>query len=246
MNIKPYIPADNEIFHVHTRRCGHAGTEADEEYVKRAVELQAKRIVFTDHAPFPGDPFENRMKYDELTEYVSSIKRLKDQYDGEIQVVCGLEAEYVPEYEDYYRDLLDNKGVEILVMGQHFCGISKGRYSFDEKQGEDEYKGLCEAMIKGAETGLFSVIAHPDRAFRRCKAFSKEHENSIIEVINAAKAKGLYVEKNYRSTQRKNQYRPELWGLVPDDMKVLYGIDAHSVEEMTEGYLYWKEKKGEQ
>lgn len=44
---------NNYIFHVHTYRCGHASDETDEDYVKRAVELGADSITFTDHAPFP-------------------------------------------------------------------------------------------------------------------------------------------------------------------------------------------------
>ena len=30
-------------------------------YVKRAIELGAHSIWFSDHSPFPGDPFGNRM-----------------------------------------------------------------------------------------------------------------------------------------------------------------------------------------
>ncbi|MBQ2577396.1 MAG: PHP domain-containing protein [Lachnospiraceae bacterium] len=44
----------NEIFHVHTFRCGHAAEVEDEAYVKKAIELGADKITFTDHAPFPG------------------------------------------------------------------------------------------------------------------------------------------------------------------------------------------------
>ena len=52
-----YQPIENEIFHVHTWRCGHAGEEQDYEYVEKAIALGVKRIVFTDHCPFPGDFF---------------------------------------------------------------------------------------------------------------------------------------------------------------------------------------------
>jgi len=57
-----YRPIPNEIFHVHTWRCEHAGEEQDCEYVKKAIELGASRIVFTDHCPFPGNPFRKRIR----------------------------------------------------------------------------------------------------------------------------------------------------------------------------------------
>ncbi len=68
---------DNYIFHVHSWRCGHAENANDEDYVKKAISLGASSIYFTDHAPFPGNPFRNRMNYNQLEEYISTLKVLK-------------------------------------------------------------------------------------------------------------------------------------------------------------------------
>ena len=57
------IISDKDCFHVHTYRCGHAEDIPDEAYIKAAMSIGAKGIWFTDHAPFPGNPFKNRMKY---------------------------------------------------------------------------------------------------------------------------------------------------------------------------------------
>lgn len=61
-----YRTIDNEVFHVHMKRCGHEGNYDDREYVETAIALGATRIVFTDHAPFPGDPLGNRMPWEHL------------------------------------------------------------------------------------------------------------------------------------------------------------------------------------
>ena len=50
------------LFHVHTFRCKHAEMVPDEEYIKKSIDLGATDIWFTDHAPFPGNPFGGRMK----------------------------------------------------------------------------------------------------------------------------------------------------------------------------------------
>jgi len=68
---------NESVFHVHTYRCGHASDELEPEYIVRAIELGAREIVFTDHAPFPGDPFWNRMSIDELQDYLTYTKELK-------------------------------------------------------------------------------------------------------------------------------------------------------------------------
>ena len=57
---------EKTIFHVHSYRCKHASQEKEEEYIKKAIKLGATQIAFTDHAPFPGNPFRNRMSIKEL------------------------------------------------------------------------------------------------------------------------------------------------------------------------------------
>ena len=74
MQLQTYHPLKNEIFHVHTNRCGHAEEVPDRAYVEKAIELGTPRIVFTDHAPFPGNPFGNRMSMEQLPEYTDSMK----------------------------------------------------------------------------------------------------------------------------------------------------------------------------
>lgn len=80
----------NYIFHVHTRRCKHASDENDEEYIRRALQLGANEIVYTDHAPFPGDPFTNRMDYGELEEYIDSIHALKKNTRAKLRYMLDL------------------------------------------------------------------------------------------------------------------------------------------------------------
>ena len=87
---------ENSLFHVHSYRCGHAQIIEDEAYVKRAVELGAEHIWFTDHAPFPRDPLGNRMEFDQLEEYLSTLFALKQNYQKRIDIHIGLEIEYLP------------------------------------------------------------------------------------------------------------------------------------------------------
>ena len=69
-----------ELFHIHTYRCGHAENISDEAYVLKTIEYGATKITFTDHAPFLGNPFGNRMHFEELSEYLSPLKTLKEKY----------------------------------------------------------------------------------------------------------------------------------------------------------------------
>ncbi len=238
-----YHPIPGELFHVHTWRCKHAGEEQDAAYVEKAIELGASRIVFTDHAPFPGNPFGHRMDIEQLPEYVESLNRLKAHYEGKIELVKGLEIEYLPSFLSYYQELQASGDIDILMIGQHIFEHEPGVYSFSDADKSLEYVGLCKAMASGIATGLFQAVAHPDRAFRRCKQFEEEQKRAALEVIEAAVQRGIPLEINYSSQLRKRNFWAPFWDLVPKEAIIVYGADAHSTEELEEAYNAFREKQ---
>lgn len=221
------------VFHVHTYRCGHASKDMDEMYVKRALSMGADSITFTDHAPFPGDPFTGRMKYSQLDEYIESLTRLKEKYQGKIDVHIGLEIEYLPSYWSYYEELRTNKDIEVLMIGQHHYELSRGEYSFNATLEENEYVGICKAINEGISTGLFDVVAHPDRAFRKEREWTIGMAAFSFKIIDNAGKHNVLLEKNYSSMKKEGLYWKEFWKNLPDDRNVIYGCDAHSVNSLS-------------
>ena len=229
-----YKPMQREIFHVHTRRCKHAEDISDEAYVMKAIELGAKRIVFTDHAPFPDNPFTNRMDMEELPEYIKSMNTLKGKYKDRIEILCGLEVEYLPSFDDYIKGLKNTEGIDLLILGQHHYEISNNeiQWSFLLEDKSQEHKGLAEAMIVGIGTGYFDVVAHPDRIFRRVREWDEECQQYAIRIKGTAVQNSVPIEKNYSSMRRKNQYREEFWDTVGEEIQVVNGIDAHRIKDI--------------
>lgn len=230
------------IFHVHTFRCGHAENVPDECYVKKAIDMGASDIMFTDHAPFPGDPFGHRQAYSQLEEYVRTLSELKKRYH-EIEIHIGLEIEYFPSYDKkgFYDLLRSVPEIEILLLGQHMAEINDEppRYSFSEPEEylrDNEYKLLGNAMLQGIKTGYFDAIAHPDRIFRKCSAWDAEAEKIASEIINAAVSANIPLEKNISSLDDPKNYKCEFWRLVPGNAKCVVGLDAHSLNEMESRY----------
>ena len=229
------------LFHVHTFRCKHAGSDKDEDYIKKAIELGAKGIIFTDHSPFPGNPFGNRMDIEELPEYIATLSGLKEKYVDKIQVEIGLEVEYLPSFSEFYYELSEIKELEWLILGQHMYEHASGIYSFSdlkEYRYENEHIKICEAEIEGMKTGLFKTLAHPDRAFRRRKIWDEGMADISRAVIETACETGTILEKNVSSQKRKHQYWKEFWELaekVSEEKGGIFwirGLDAHSVEEL--------------
>ena len=227
---------EKSAFHIHTYRCKHAGDFADEEYIERAIELGYEQIVFTDHAPFPGDVFGHRMSITSLEEYISTLRSLADTYKKDIEILAGLEVEYIPSFHKYIYELYSNEALDILILGQHMSEIDTGRYSFSlsEQELKNEYVMLGEAMIQGTETGMFDVIAHPDRIFRRCREWTVDMRNMAERIIDAAKRKDTALELNLSSKEKDRQYWEQFWDVVKalNYNNIVIGLDAHSPQEI--------------
>ena len=128
----------DEAFHIHTVRCGHASADPAETYVQAACRLGLKRITFTDHGPFPGNPFSGRMRIEELDDYEKELKALRKQYDRRIDICIGLEIEYLPEYRSYYEML--HERFDLLLLGQHHTSMPDGCH-------------LCSGITASCEDG---------------------------------------------------------------------------------------------
>lgn len=224
-----------DIFHVHTYRCGHAENCMDEDYIRKAISLGAKSIAFTDHAPFPKDPFGNRMRIEELKEYLSTLKSLKEKYSNNIEIYTGLEVEYFDQFLSYYEDLRENPNIDLLVLGQHMYMTQDGNYSFNlpkEYLENEEFLGLGNSIISGIKTGLFDAVAHPDRIFRRRKSFGSSEQKISEIIINTAISHDIPLEVN-KSSIREGLYVPEFWRIAQNfGADIIYGYDAHSPDEL--------------
>lgn len=229
----------DRIYHVHSVRCGHASDEPDEAYVRAAVSLGAKELSFSEHMPIPGDALDYQMKLSQLPEYVSTLRRLKEEYADRIAIRIGLEVEYLPSLDGYIRSLIPEYGLEFLILGQHIYEHADGTLSFyddEETKARCDMEGLAGGMIAGIRTGLFETVAHPDRIFRRRKNWGEAETAAARRIIRAAMEQGIPLEVNMESRNfpQYHFYRPEFWELVPPECEIVYGVDAHAVSELVE------------
>lgn len=220
----------DEAFHIHTVRCGHASADPAEAYVQAACRLGVKKVTFTDHGPFPGNPFSGRMKMEELDDYEKELKALRKQYDGRIDIRIGLEIEYLPEYRGYYEML--HERFDLLLLGQHHTSLPDRRYTFDAAVPKAlAYQRLIESIPEAIETGLFSAVAHPERDFHEDDRWTEKDTEIKNAIFAAALQYHVKVERNAALLERGVRHQ-RFWQNIPEQITMVYGLDAHCPEDI--------------
>ena len=177
------------------------------------------------------------MDYTQLPEYLDTIHSLQEKYADVIRIRIGLEVEYLPSYHGFYEELRSDPRLDFLMIGQHMFEINPGKYSFQlssTEKNEQEHAGCIEAMLQGIESGLFDVIAHPDRCIKRKKKWTEEMTALSKNLIHSACTADIKIEKNLESMKRDRNYWEEFWALVPGHADVVVGTDAHSIDELVD------------
>ena len=72
---------------------------------------------FSDHAPYRnGDAPGERMRVEELADYVSSVRKLQHTYQDQIEIRLGMEIEY---FEEQLDELMQYKEeMDYLILGR--------------------------------------------------------------------------------------------------------------------------------
>ncbi len=199
---QPRLPCDT---HTHTARCGHAGG-ADDAYVEAAIGAGLAAIAVTDHLPLYWLPAERRdpslaMSLEELPRYVDAVLALKERYADRIEVLLGIEADWVAGHQDTLARLLDAYPFDVVLGSIHWLDgwwvaapSSLPRY----REGQDEvdrvWAGYAREAISAARSGLFDVLSHLDLPKKFGHRPTTPFGGLRDEVLAAVAASGCAVE----------------------------------------------------
>ena len=233
-------------YHTHTTRCGHA-VGADEAYVRAAISAGYDTLGFSDHVPWPYQSgFTSprvRMTVDKLPDYVRSVRALGEAYAGQIRVLAGFECEYFPEHMAWLADMKAEQGLDYLILGNH--------YALSDEHG-GMYYGLCktakdlasyvENTVKGAQSGLFAYLAHPDLFMRGYGRFDDDCRAAARDLAQVCRAMNLPMEYNLHDryiapvTGRTMSYpHMEFFEIAAGEgVRIIKGIDAHDPLELSD------------
>lgn len=219
-------------YHTHTVRCGHGrGTEA--EYVKAAIAGGVEILGFSEHCTFlmhPEATEKPHLSRKQLSEYALTVRDLSQEYQGDIEIHLGIEAEYFPDTFPELCSILRDHGVEYLLLGQHFLDSPYGQRTRNEIWDPAILRHYCDQIIEGMQTGAFTYVAHPD-----CILFLGDRSllrEQLRRICREAKSCDLPLEINLLGIHKQKHYPcKELFELLAEEGNtVILGADAHQPE----------------
>ena len=241
-------------YHMHTPLCQHAVGPL-EAYVERAIELGLREIGFSDHNPLPNGYGANvRMKESELDYYVQRVLDLRFQYRGKIEILLGLEMDFVEGLENYLAEQTARYPFDYIIGAVHYldsqCRL--GAWSRDCPYPVDEqYARYFAGIRKLAQSGLCDIIAHFDVVKRSTRQPSERGLSEIPVTLAEIKRAGICMEINTSGYRHPELPEPQPYPTLPVvaeaialGIPLVVNSDSHAPEQVglafsgVEGFLH--------
>jgi len=242
-------------FHTHTQFCD--GKSTAEEMVLSAIEHNIKFLGFTSHTMFPDAIDDSYMQIRDYSSYCNEIRFLQKQFENEINISLGFEADYIPgktvpsfeQYKDFSPDYLigsihfvtTDSGVVAPVDWSRDVLLEtvKNHFEGDIKKCVGRY---FEAQRQMLRKGDFTILGHCDLInkynvkkdiFDPSEEWYKSEVKALIEEI---KRNGCIVEINTGAIARgygviyPSEYIISL--LYENNIPVTINSDCHNAPDI--------------
>lgn len=250
------------LFNHHTHSYFCDGSDEPSKYVEKAIEAGFHTLGFSSHAPVP---FKNGFAIQgesELQSYCESIRAMKNEYAGRINIFLGLEIDYIKGISRDFKDFHDHYQLDYVIGSVHLVrnGSDRGLWFIDGPKVESFDSGLKNVFggdIKRAVTAYYNqtiqmiltqkpeIIGHLDKVKMHNKGrFFGEDEQwyhaLVLETLEIARQCGSIIEVNTRGLykRRYDDLYPGKWVLkevLTRKIPVTLSSDAHRPEEIN-GY----------
>jgi histidinol-phosphatase (PHP family) len=169
------------------------------------------------------------MKPHEIEGYVNSVLSLKKEYENDIRIYLGFEAEYYPQYFDKMLEMIEPYPYDYLILGQHFLKDESSESHIARLA--NDYNSLVlyvNECIEALATGKFFYIAHPDIV--NFKGDPRLYRSEMTRLCKAAKSANIPLEINLLGLREGREYpRIDFWKIAADiGNDVILGSDSHA------------------
>jgi len=214
-----------------------------EACVERAIERGLRFIGFADHNPLPNGLGANvRMAEAELDGYVQSVLDLRKRYQGRIEVLLGLEMDYIEGLEAYLEKQTASHPWDYIIGSIHYLDAECLQISWPKNfTGETAwlYGRYFELVRKMAGSGLCDIVAHFDVPKRSGRAHSERETGDITRTLKEIARAGLCIEVNTSGYRHPELPRPDTYPTraiiveaVGLGIPLAVNSDAHTPEDV--------------
>jgi len=232
------LPAD---LHLHSKLCGHACGEL-EEYIERGIEVGLEAVGFSFHLPVEI-PHEGKVNVtrEELDFLAGEVERLRAAYGGDIPVLFGGEADYLPGSEAEIAGILAAYPFDYVIGSVHFIGT----WAFDHPGYTDEfdswdllelYERYFGLVCEAARSGLYDIVGHVDLVKKFGHRPDGDWSGLLDRVCRVIGECDLCVEINTAGLDKPvgEQYASEAFvrRLCELGIPISFGSDAHAPDQV--------------
>ncbi len=235
--------------HIHSLFCD--GDNTPEEMALAAFNVGIKCIGFSSHSYTELDDFG--MKREQMPEYISQVKRLKKEYEGKMQVLCGLELDAISTDIPYLKSLdyiigsvhsvRADDGVDYVIDGSVKRFEQNVKTAFDgsfEKMYEAYYEQFS-AFISRTHldiAGHFDLVTKYNEKYAFFDADSDRYKKAALTALDVALDREVAIEVNTGAITRGYRTLPYpadfiLERILERKGKVIITTDAHNVNAIT-------------
>ena len=229
-------------YHWHTPLCQHAAGPM-EAYVERAIELHLTTVGFSCHNPLPGGLGANvRMREAELDYYVRRVHELQFQYRGRIEILLGLEMDFVPHCLDYLTAQVGRYPWDYLIGSVHYLdpacqlGAWSRQLPFDAAEQYRRYFSLIRQLVR---SGLCDIVGHLDVPKRSGRHLPGTAEDDLERTLQEIKRTNVAIEINTSGHRHADLSEPgpyPAWPVVKHIIELgiplVVNSDAHAPEHV--------------
>jgi histidinol-phosphatase (PHP family) len=246
-------------YHCHSRfDDGHGELE---EYVQAALQKGLRTLGFAGHTPVPF-PCTWTIPPALLPEYLQTARRLKIAYAEHLEVLVGLEVDYIPENISATATQVRALSLDFTVGSVHFIGRLAGgelwtadgpveeleqgvqeSFAGDFRKAVEEYYRRMTAMVISNPPdiiGHFDVVKKNNRGDKYFSESSTWYRSTVKQALAAVAASTCIMEINTGGIVRNTSgaLYPSEWILAESlrrGIPVMINSDAHRPEQL-DGY----------
>ncbi|MBU0520238.1 histidinol-phosphatase [bacterium] len=230
-------------------RCGPG---AFHSFVQSALHNGVDILGFCEHGPsILNDPRYRGLEEREIEDYINRVLHLRDEFAGQIQILCGLELDYHPDVLDRYAWMRRELPVDYFMGSVHIIDDwyidtvdSSGTSIHRNKSLQELYQLYYDTLNEAVNTDLFDVIGHIDY-IRRSLSHPPEtppdfSQDIFAELAQRLAIKQVAVEVNTRgwrieAMQEVHPTLPLRKALARAGVMFTIGSDAHEGKDIGAG-----------